>query len=189
MKNIIMLLGSMAAATCLQQPTITPPGDTFARGAWHREVASTSPFASEEIKQVLPERGVQFKISVKAIIHNLSGHELVYVNPDQYYDVYDNRTGTRAVNTTPGCYVNFFLNCFQPKPPGGTGIDGPPKDIIPASGSIEKVNSGALDVYWDLPPGTYTVVGIYCATQREGPECFKSSNTIQITIPKHVKYS
>jgi hypothetical protein len=181
MKSVLVLLALIASY--IQEPPITGhPSPAYERGAVHREIAESSPFAKEVIKQVAPEPGVQFKIAIRAVIHNISNHELVYANSQQFYDVFNIKIGERAPTTATGCYVNFFLDCYTPTLPRGIPSAGPPKDVIPVNGS-KNVMVGYLDMDYQLTPGTYTVVGYYCATQREGPECFKS-NRIIITIPE-----
>ncbi|WP_263366983.1 hypothetical protein [Edaphobacter bradus] len=186
MKSVLVLLALVASY--IQEPPITGhPSPAYERsGAVHREIAESSPFAREVIQQVVPKPGNQFKISIRAVIHNISNHELVYVNPAQFYDVFNIKTGERAPTTAAGCYGNFFLDCYTPTLPRGIPSTGPPKDVIPVHGSIENVKAGNLDMFYQLTPGPYTVVGYYCATQREGPECFKS-NKITITIPEPTK--
>jgi hypothetical protein len=182
MKSILVLLAFIASGT-QDTPLVGHIAErSYTRGAIHREIAESSPFAREVIEQVTPERGVQFKISIQAVIHNTSDHELVYVNPAQFYDVYNNKTGERAPTTATACYVNFWLDCYTRLPPPGTGLAGPPKDVIPVGGS-KNLMEGYLDMDYQLTPGTYAVVGYYCSTYREGPECFKS-NKITITIPE-----
>ncbi|WP_263366987.1 hypothetical protein [Edaphobacter bradus] len=195
MKSVLVLLAFIASG--IQEAPITghPSPAYERRGAVHREIAESSPFAREVIQQVAPEPGIQFKntasnspqpfIAIRAVIHNISDHELVYVNPQQFYDVFNSKTGERAPTTDTGCYVNFFLDCYTPTLPRGIPSTGPPKDVIPAHGS-KNLMVGYLDMDYQLAPGTYTVVGYYCATQREGPECFKS-NKITISIPEPTK--
>jgi hypothetical protein len=125
---------------------------------------------------------VQFKIAVHATLQNTSEHELVYVNPQVFFDVRNGRTNRRAPDTPAGCYANFFSKCYTPSMPHGIPSTGLPKDIVPATGSIELKPLAYLDMDYELDPGEYTVVGIYCAAEREGPECFKS-NKITITVP------
>jgi hypothetical protein len=182
MKSVLVL--SALIASGIQEATLVghPAERDYKRGAVHREIAESSPFAKEVIQQVAPEPGIQFKIAIKAVIRNVSNHELVYVDPQQFYDVFNIKTGERAPTTASGCYVNFFLDCYTRLPPPGTGLGGPPKDVIPVGGSKNMI-VGYLDMDYQLTPGTYTVVGYYCATQREAPECFKS-NRIIITIPE-----
>jgi hypothetical protein len=185
MKSVIVLLAFIASGI-QETPQVGHIAErSYPRGAVYREIAESSPFAKVEIQQVAPEPGIQFKIAVQSVIHNISNHELVYVNPQVLFDVFDSKTGERAPTTATACYTNFFLDCYTPTPPPGTPSAGPPKDVIPVHGS-QKMLIGYLDLYYQLAPGTYTVVGYYCSTHREGPECFKS-NKITITIPEPTK--
>jgi hypothetical protein len=167
-----------------QLPPNLGPGSVYVRtGPVHRQIAETSPVATVVIEQTAPKAGMkQFKIAVRATVHNTTGHELRYVNPSQNYDVTDRKTGKRAPNTDAGCYGNFFMDCYTPSFPVGVGPSGPPTYVIPPHGSKEIEPLAYIDMDYKLDPGEYTVVGYFCATEREGPECFKS-NRITITIP------
>jgi hypothetical protein len=149
----------------------------------HREIAEHSPVAVEDIEQIAPRPGVGYTVAVRATVRNTTNHELQYVNPDQFYDVRYSGTGKRVPDTDSGCYYDFLSDCYTPSPPHGIPGSGLPKAIIPPHGSIEIPPTQYLDVFYEMNPGEYRVVGYFCASQREGPECFKS-DTIKITIPE-----
>lgn len=186
MKYILIMFGLIAPIMQQASTSLTEKNHSAYEtvGPIHREISQTSPVATEVIEQTGPSPGYKYKIRVQATVRNITNHQLVYVDPRQYYDVRVRGTGERAPETAAGCYVNFFSDCYRLSTPKGIPSTGLPKEIISPRGTIENVDF--LDASYELAPGEYTVVGIYCSTQREGPECFKS-NTITVTIPSGEK--
>jgi hypothetical protein len=194
MKSVILLSAIFASGMPQESQPGHPVSAYSAVGPVHREVANTSPVAKEVIELIAPKKGmVQYKIAIRSTLYNLTNHELIYVDPRQYFDVQNLKTGKRADSSPTGCYVNFFLDCYTPSMPigrPGTGFGvtgtGVPNDVIPAQGSVGITPDDYIDMYYRLEPGEYSVVGIYCASKREGPECFKS-NKITIQVPVREK--
>jgi hypothetical protein len=171
----------MASAVPQDYP-MHPNSPYKSTGPLHRDIAENSPVAKEVIMQTTPRSGYEYKIAIRATISNITDHPLRYVDAGQYYDVRNRKTGQRPLDTPIGCYVNFFSECYTPSMPvGKTSFDLP--TIIPPRGSIDTKPDQYIDMYYKLDTGEYTVVGYYCAAEREDPECFKS-NTIMITIPE-----
>jgi hypothetical protein len=152
-------------------------------GPIHRDIAESSAVAKQVIEQTAPEAGMtQFKIAIRATLLNTTDHDLTFAYPGQVYDVRVSKTGERAQDSPAGCYVNFFSDCFMRAPsPGSSGIYGPPRDVIPPNGKIVRLQY--IDQDYILPPGEYTVVGIYCAGEGEARTCFKSNKIIVVVPP------
>jgi hypothetical protein len=158
-------------------------------GPLHREIADTSPVAALTIRQVIPRDPgylTKAKFEIKATLRNLTEHQLTYVNPQLVFDARNSATGESAPDTPTGCYANFFSKCYTPSAPWGMLSTGPPKHVVPPNGEFEIVPPEFIDQYYQLAPGKYDVVGIFCATQREGPECFRS-NKITIAVSPEEK--
>lgn len=156
-------------------------------GPVHREIAEKSAVAIVVIEQTAPNPGVLgYRVAVRATVRNITDHELRYVNPELVYDVTASRTGKRATETPAGCYWLFFSECYTPSEPPGRASEDPAKFVIPPHATIEILPVQYLDIDYKLDPGDYAVVGYFCASKREGPECFKS-NKIAITIPTENK--
>jgi hypothetical protein len=151
-------------------------------GPVHREIAEKSPVAIAVIEQTAPNPGVLgYRVAIRAAVRNITDHELQYVNPELVYDVTDSRTGKRVAETPAGCYWLFFSECYTPSEPPGRASEDPAKYVIPPYATIEILPMQYLDMDYKLDPGDYAVVGYFCASKREGPECFKS-NKIRISI-------
>jgi hypothetical protein len=172
-------------ASGMQQDT--EPSAWKPTGPLHREIADSSPVAKEVIEQTSPRPGMaQYKVAIRATVYNLTNHTLTYENPSQFYEVRSSKTGELAKSTPTGCYVNFFRECYTPSATRGVSGFGPIEKVIPAQGSVLILPEDYIDMDYVLDPGEYTVVGIYCSTKREGPECFRS-NKITIRIPANDK--
>jgi hypothetical protein len=192
MKRFFLLAGFSALAFhCISQ---TPKLGQFvsayskAIGPVSREIAETSPVATEMIERVAPDPRILTtnKIAVRYVIRNTTDHEIHYIEPLQTFNVTDVKTGERVPETPFGCSVNFFSKCYTSRMPAGIGNgmgdkSGKPRIVVPPHGSVEYV--GFLDASYQLSVGEFSVVGYFCADEREGPECFKS-NKITITIGK-----
>jgi hypothetical protein len=181
MKQVLFLLALFIIDP--NQPPSGQQGNAYRpTGPVNREMADHSPVAVEIIEQIDPRPGVGYKVAVRATVKNTTNHELQYINPEQFYDVRYSGTGKRVPDTDAGCYYDFLSDCYTRSLPPGIAGPGLPKDVIPMHGSIEILPAQYLDMFYQLTPGEYSVVGYFCASQREGPECFKS-NTIRIKIP------
>jgi hypothetical protein len=145
-------------------------------GAFHSHMAVSSPFASATLRAVVNPVKAGSAIMVHFTIENLSNSDLVV--SDNLFPVFDvrDRNGKIATETTNGRGVHFFSPCYtgqrQPWSPY------PAHGIIPAHG--RRDGDGYISGEYQLPPGTYTVVGYVCGIL-DGPECFMT-NTITITV-------
>jgi hypothetical protein len=180
MKTISLLLVFISFG--VQQQTVTPdPEYGVPRGPVHRDVAENSPVATIVISVVPhPRVSYQGKLLIGASIHNVTNHELHYVYPQLYFEVRNSATGKLPPITPAGCHTLFFSDCYIASTPSSFSPANVPPAIIPPQGTINE--SDYIDHFYTLAPGEYTVVGIFCAKKREGPECFKS-NEIEVTVP------
>lgn len=182
MMKSIVLLSILISCGVIQSSLPKDHVDEYPRASWHREIGASSPVATEEIFRAQHANiSYQGKISIGATVHNLTDHDLRYVSPEQYYEVRASNTGELAPVTPFGCHVIFFSECYERNLPIGIPSAGPPTAIITPHGS-QDMPVQYIDAYYTLSPGEYEVVGILCAKEREGPECFKS-NKIKITVP------
>lgn len=180
MKNIALLLALMSFG--VQQQTLDLGlEDGVPRGPVHRDIAKTSPVATMVISEVPhPKVSLEGKLLIKASVQNITNHELRYVYPQLFFEVRNSATGALPPITPAGCHGLFFSNCYIARTPSSFSPARVPPSIIPAHGMIS--NSDYIDHYYTLAPGEYSVVGIFCAKEREGPECFRS-NEIKVTVP------
>jgi len=190
MKNSVLFLALVASVTMQAQVTGRVEHDDNAGGykpigPVHREIAESSPVATAVIERTTPGNQLTpFKIAIRFTIRNISDHELSYTGPLTTLDVHNIATGQRAEDGPYGCYVHFFSKCYTPSIPRGIPAGGVKPLQIPKDSTFEDVH--LVDGEYKLQPGQYSVVGYFCATQGEGPECFKS-NTITITISPAAK--
>lgn len=184
MRNVFLFLALLAVGTA-QEPKIGQMESGHTKiGQVHREVAETSPVAKMVIERVArdPRLLSPYKIAVRVRIYNISDHEINYQRWGFTSDVTDIKAGKRAPETPTGCYSHFFSDCYtwsEPMPESG-GFGRKPGLTIEPNKYFETTD--LLDSNYRLDPGDYSVVGYFCAAEREGPECLKS-NKITITVP------
>jgi hypothetical protein len=147
-------------------------------GPEHREIGDGSPFSQLVLASAIPDPQSRENFAVRATLHNLTDHELTFVDVGGAFDVRAGTSGKLAPETAFGCSIDFFSECHttRKRPPWSAIVL-----HVPEHGSLD-LGVSYLDPEYILEPGSYTVVEYFCAKQREGPECLKS-NAITIDVP------
>jgi len=109
-------------------------------GPVRREIAESSPWRRSVIGLTTKDPRIlsPFKIGIRNVIHNTTNHEICYVAPLQVYDVMNSETGERAPETSVGCSVNFFSECYTSCMPKGIQSAGKPKITLAPHASSEE---------------------------------------------------